>query len=896
VSRRLSGSVIALLLILGQAPAKPENEAVERIERALQSLKVDSRGGAPSAIKVLAEDGSKASLDAIADFGARTRYPKHIILAGKAIAEADPKGAARRIEKQMRTFKKVPQILGRLCVMAEQIPGAPGYMLLLKLAKDRRETVAATAVRGLGARRAEGARSQLESLVKSKRPQVAAAAAFSLSRLKPNDATMELLFLRAQKGRAARIGDACALALTRIEGSGKFGNRALSLMIANGTRDSFHALAKLALWLDYEPDREILVKALRSPNDRVREVAYDVIGAKKAGGLQKQVLAKATSERGWRTSVAAWLALRRTGIGDVVDGVRASIQKHGERAYWAIQCAEADPHGALVPVLMSAALDQKDPVRAELAQRALAQCKEQRDEIRAQFLAVYTKAPSHTRAVVAIKGLGNLKDKESFDVLVRLLGEAKDRSAKNNILIGLQKLTGHYFEPDPQIWKEWHDVMGGEVVYEPPKIDRSKNRERVKKIQDLGISPATESAVENGLLWLARHQDLNGGWNGSTYHENCIDGACAADGGHRNRPLAYTALSILCFQGAGYTANDGPYRDAIQRGYEFILSNLDYDGSHIEKSWTFSYESAVLCQALCDGYMLTGDESLGEGAQRLIDYLVKVQYPGRTWRYAVRSSETDTSVMSWILLACISARTAGLDIPPQIFVASEIWMNGAADPVPAGEYEVFHRDAYNPKNTYFIDVSRDKKGKLRHFKIKTWYRPPRLYTPAMSAIGMLARIWLGWTRAHPFCIGAANQVASQIPGYNKGLDGDYAFYPYTWYYGSLAMYQMGGRYWTRWRDQCIKDLLPNQKKSGCEFGSWPMPKKQFFGGLTGGTVYSTCMAILTLETFYRYQPYLARAPLRSRTKEEAEASRKKKEEEDKKRGPVQPKDPKPDQK
>jgi len=228
-------------------------------------------------------------------------------------------------------------------------------------------------------------------------------------------------------------------------------------------------------------------------------------------------------------------------------------------------------------------------------------------------------------------------------------------------------------------------------------------------------------------------------------------------------------------------------------------------------------------------------------------------------------------------------------VPEQIFVASEKWMEGAADKVPPGEYEVFHRDAYKPKNTYFFDVSRTKEGKLRHFKIKTWYRPPRLYTPAMSAIGMLSRIWLGWTRAHPFCIGAANQVVSQIPGYNKGLDGDYAFYPYTWYYGSLAMYQMGGRYWSRWRDECIKDLLPNQKLSGCELCSWPMPRKQYFGGLTGGTVYSTCMAVLTLETFYRYAPYLARAPLRSQTKDEAEAKRKAKEEAAKQRGPVKPK-------
>jgi hypothetical protein len=197
-------------------------------------------------------------------------------------------------------------------------------------------------------------------------------------------------------------------------------------------------------------------------------------------------------------------------------------------------------------------------------------------------------------------------------------------------------------------------------------------------------------------------------------------------------------------------------------------------------------------------------------------------------------------------------------------------MDNASDPIPVETYEVFVRDVYDKKNTYFVDVSRDETGKLRTYQIKTWYRPPRMYTPAMSAIGLLARIWLGWTRAHPFCIGAANQVSSMIPGYGDGLEKEWAFYPYTWYYGSMAMYQMGGRYWTNWKDRCIKDLIEHQLLSGCRFGSWEMPRAQFFGGLTGGTVYCTSMAILTLETFYRHQPYLARHELRSRENPEAE--------------------------
>jgi len=385
--------------MLGPAPA---DEAADQLAQARRSLEVDSRSAAPAAIRLLIKEGSKKSIDAIAEFGAKTRYPAHIILAGKALAEADPKQAARRIEKQMRNFKKFPKYLARLGIMAEQIPGQPGYLILEKLAKDRREMVAAAAIRALGARKEEAARNRLEALVKSKRPQVAAAAAYALSQLAPNQGTMELLFLRVQKGRKARIGDACALALANIKGSGEFGNRALALMLTNSTRESFHALAKLTLWLDYKPDPEILAKALRSPSNVVREMACDVIGSKNVQGFQKTLLTKATTDRNWRSAIAAWLALKRTGIADVVDGIRNNIKKAGEPSYWALQCAQVDPQASLVPTLIRAALDTNDPVRSELAQRALARYKQQRVEIRKALLSAYEKAARSTRGRVEV--------------------------------------------------------------------------------------------------------------------------------------------------------------------------------------------------------------------------------------------------------------------------------------------------------------------------------------------------------------------------------------------------------------------------------------------------------------------------------------------------------------
>jgi len=853
---------ICLLLCL---VAGADTPTASEVEHALELLDADPRDGADAAIETLRAEGSDASLKAIAWYGARTRHNRHAILAGQALAQQGERVALDLLRKTWRAHSKNVLALAHVATMTEQIPGDAAANQLVAYAKDKRDLIAATAIRALGARREEGARPTLLSLVKSQRSAVAMASAFTLSRLPPDTTTMELLFKRAQGTAKDRVGDACALALARMEGAADYGNRALALAITRPTHDSFHALVKLALRLAKKPDPDLLDKALRSPSAPMREVACDLIGLNHVPGYQKQLLRMATSEHDWRNSVSAWLALRRAGCDEVLDGIKTNIAKGGEEAYWAIQCVFHEPPDDVVPALRDAALDTRDPVLRELAQRALRNAPRQKAETRQVYLDAWQKGRGTKRGYAALLGLGNQKDEESFVALVHLLEEESDKRLQLMILKGLEKLTGHLYEPDPAIWREWYQVVGGHVAFDPPTIDRKANRERVSHNKELGISPKTEAAVEYGLNWLMRHQDLDGGWNGSTYQDNCTYADdCGAEGGIRERPLAYTGLALLAFQGAGYTHLDGPYRDVMQRGFEYILANQDYDGSHIEKSWTFSYEAAIVCQALCDGYGLTGDPWLGEGAQRMIDYFVKIQYPGRTWRYRVRSSETDTSVMSWIITACISARHAAIDIPEQVFVASEAWLDQACDPVPAGEFEYFVPDQFKKDNPYFIDVGRDRRGKVRDYQIKTWYQPPRLYTPAMSAIGVLLRIWFGWTRAHPFCIGGANQVLSQIPGYTTGLEKEFAFYPYTWYYGSLAMYQMGGRYWQRWRETCITDILKHQELAGCAHGSWKMPPGQFVAGLTGGTVYCTCMAILTLETFYRYQPYLARFDLRSR--------------------------------
>jgi hypothetical protein len=63
------------------------------------------------------------------------------------------------------------------------------------------------------------------------------------------------------------------------------------------------------------------------------------------------------------------------------------------------------------------------------------------------------------------------------------------------------------------------------------------------------------------------------------------------------------------------------------------------------------------------------------------------------------------------------------------------------------------------------------------------------------------------------------------------------------------MFQAGGEPWDRW-NPIVRDTIINlQRHDGCARGSWDHTSK--WGG-AGGRIYTTALAALTLETYYRY--------------------------------------------
>jgi hypothetical protein len=77
---------------------------------------------------------------------------------------------------------------------------------------------------------------------------------------------------------------------------------------------------------------------------------------------------------------------------------------------------------------------------------------------------------------------------------------------------------------------------------------------------------------------------------------------------------------------------------------------------------------------------------------------------------------------------------------------------------------------------------------------------------------------------------------------------------YYWYYGSYAMYQMGGsRWWEPWNKAMKQAVVGSQRGDGDLTGSWD-PVGPW--GFAGGRVYSTALMVLCLQVYYRYSRVL----------------------------------------
>ena len=351
----------------------------------------------------------------------------------------------------------------------------------------------------------------------------------------------------------------------------------------------------------------------------------------------------------------------------------------------------------------------------------------------------------------------------------------------------------------------------GQIMPEIYRLRTSKNRlEAVKK---LGGSAKTEAAVKAALKWLAANQQKDGRWNPRQTgggQERLVLGH-HRQGAGTNADTGISGLAILAFLGAGHTQHEGPYRDNIKRGLDFLIASQKANGS-LEggaKLYARTYCHSMALLALSEAFAITGDDDLKSAVEKGVDFGLRSQSRvDGGWRYQP-GDPGDMSQFGWQVMALKAAKVGGVDVPEQAF-----------------------------KN-------------MRHFlgrcsfgthKGLAAYRPVERVSTTMTAEALVCRHFLYGEVDEKTANEASSYVLKTPPSKDKV---NY----YYWYYGTLAMFQTGGESWQKWNNQIAPILVGSQIRSGENQGAWPA--NGMWAGY-GGSVYSTAMATLSLEVYYRY--------------------------------------------
>jgi hypothetical protein len=346
---------------------------------------------------------------------------------------------------------------------------------------------------------------------------------------------------------------------------------------------------------------------------------------------------------------------------------------------------------------------------------------------------------------------------------------------------------------------------------------------RKRAVARFGGSPATESAVEAALRWLKRHQEADGHWDNIKYCEGSVNGL------GRGGDTGVTGLALLAYLGAGHTHKAGKFKDNVKRAARFLVGAQKPDGTVCDKragSHSLSYSHAIGTLALAELYGMTKDPAYLAPAQKAVDRVLAWQNPYSGWRYQPRDGQVDISVTGWMVMALKSAKIGGLKTDSAGFQGAIKWL-----------------DTNTNKNTGHIGYR--GRGKQR------WQ--------AAVSVCMLSKLLMGYKRGDATLKKQSELVLTDLPDWNKMAGKDQGHSMYYWYYGTLAMFQMGQGAWKQWNTAMKKALLQNQRKGGPMDGSlkdvdgsWdPVSWLRVYGG---GRVYTTAINALSLEVYYRYLP------------------------------------------
>ncbi len=360
-------------------------------------------------------------------------------------------------------------------------------------------------------------------------------------------------------------------------------------------------------------------------------------------------------------------------------------------------------------------------------------------------------------------------------------------------------------------------------------------------LQRYGGGAGTEDAVSRGLRWLAAHQDQDGGWSAEGFSKHCGEELPCPGAGIEEFDVGVSALASLAFLGAGQLhaakqrrghprqaagSLERPYRDVAERSLSYLLAAQEPDGSYGPPTAHQMYNHSLATLALAEAFVLTQKPIYRDSVRRAVELTTTSQRRGGGWDYsAAPSDRNDLSVTGWQAMALAAAERAGIRVPSETMERLRSYLSTS-----------FTRDG--------IGIYSDRGADAGRRGIN------------MVAVGMLSTLLTGNSMDQRLNAGR-DRLLRRPPDWSQTSrwESTYQSY-YYWYTASLALFlycaESQPKKWAAWNHALQRELLPHQDLDGHVFGSWK-PERSWVG-VTGGRVCSTALCVLTLETYYRYEP------------------------------------------
>ncbi|MDO4574057.1 MAG: hypothetical protein Q4D98_02460 [Planctomycetia bacterium] len=343
---------------------------------------------------------------------------------------------------------------------------------------------------------------------------------------------------------------------------------------------------------------------------------------------------------------------------------------------------------------------------------------------------------------------------------------------------------------------------------------------RARLMKD-GATLGSEDAVRRGLHWICAHQQADksmkksrGSWN---FDLRRAPYCTCKNSGESPSTTGATALALLAMLGHGNTRQEGEFQQSVREGLYYLstraIRRKGVPGLDLREGSIYGHALATL--ALCEAYAMEKqngkDDGLKQLAKEACAWIFWAQDPvSGGWRYEPKEAG-DVTVTTWMIMALKSAKECGIEIPSYTLIGVERFLNSVA-----------------------LDDN-----------AQYCYQPGREPEPSTCAIGLVARMFTGAKQEARFLDRGTKKVSEW------GYSGSDLYYDY---YGALLLRHYGGERWERWNPALRDYLIATQSLSGHESGSWYFDEEKKVHNRTGGRLYTTALATMILEVYYRYMP------------------------------------------